>query len=134
MSEHAKLSPSASKRWLNCTGSVRLSEGVQQTSSAAADEGTTAHFIAEEVLKNGYDLPDKRDMESYTEAVRSGLGADFTMYVNAEMIEHVRKYVHFVREALLQDVSPDNVERRLHISDDLWGTGDYVALDRKSVV
>ena len=47
MSDHAKLSPSSSKRWLNCTPSVRLSEQFPDTAGAAADEGTLAHTVAE---------------------------------------------------------------------------------------
>ena len=42
---HARLSPSAADRWMVCPGSVRLTEGMQETSSVYADEGTAAHNI-----------------------------------------------------------------------------------------
>lgn len=45
---HAKLSPSAAERWINCPGSIRLSEQCPPAgSSEYADEGTAAHTLAE---------------------------------------------------------------------------------------
>lgn len=45
---HAKLSPSAAERWINCPGSIRLSEQCPPApSSDYADEGTAAHRLAE---------------------------------------------------------------------------------------
>jgi len=46
MASHAVLSPSSAKRWMSCPGSVKLSEGIQGTTSSFADEGTAAHFLA----------------------------------------------------------------------------------------
>ena len=49
--KHAKLSPSAAARWINCPGSIRLSEQVPpEPSSEYADEGTLAHSVAEAKL------------------------------------------------------------------------------------
>ncbi len=48
MAKHAKLSPSASERWLNCPGSVSLSETVpRHAPSKYATEGTAAHSLLE---------------------------------------------------------------------------------------
>ena len=48
---HAKLSPSAAYRWINCPGSVALAEQCPPApSSAYADEGTLAHAVAETKL------------------------------------------------------------------------------------
>lgn len=50
---HAKYSASGSDRWLNCPGSVALSEKAgTQKSSAAADEGTEAHECLEVIMKS----------------------------------------------------------------------------------
>ena len=49
---HALLSPSASHRWIECPPSVRLTEFMEDKSSAYADEGTLAHSIAENKLKS----------------------------------------------------------------------------------
>ena len=51
-SEHAKLNPSAASRWINCPGSVALSEQCEPPkSSKYAEEGTRAHAVAEAKLR-----------------------------------------------------------------------------------
>lgn len=46
--QHAILSPSSAARWINCPGSIRLSQQLPPApSSAYADEGTLAHRVAE---------------------------------------------------------------------------------------
>ena len=50
---HARLSASASERWLHCPGSVNLCEKLPDSTSAFAEEGTKAHALAEEIL-TGY--------------------------------------------------------------------------------
>jgi len=52
MSAHAKLSPSAAERWMTCPGSVPLSIGMPDKTSAYAEEGTQAHELAERMLKH----------------------------------------------------------------------------------
>lgn len=44
---HAKLSPSSAARWINCPASIRLSEGIPDTTSDDAERGRLAHAIAE---------------------------------------------------------------------------------------
>lgn len=51
---HSRLSPSSSKRWMNCPGSVALSEGIPDTTSFYAAEGSAAHELLEEALREGY--------------------------------------------------------------------------------
>lgn len=64
MSEHAKLSPSAFGRWGKCPGSVRLCKDLPNKSSAAAQWGTDAHSILEDLLVGGdEDLPLFADFE-----------------------------------------------------------------------
>lgn len=47
LQEHSPLGPSASLRWLKCPGSVKLTEGMPDTQSIFAAEGTFAHYVAE---------------------------------------------------------------------------------------
>jgi hypothetical protein len=50
--QHAVLSPSSAARWINCPGSVRLSQQLPPApSSTYADEGTLAHRVAELKLR-----------------------------------------------------------------------------------
>jgi len=60
MAQHAKLSPSAAHRWMNCPGSVRMSEGELNLGSPAAMMGTAAHRIIEVMIGTG-----KRDASKY---------------------------------------------------------------------
>ena len=46
MSDHAVLSPSKAPRWIPCPGSIVASQGVEDTGSIYADEGTAAHAVA----------------------------------------------------------------------------------------
>lgn len=50
--QHALLSASASRRWLNCTPSAVLESHEPDTSSPFAEEGTRAHALAEKKLKS----------------------------------------------------------------------------------
>lgn len=49
--KHFRLSPSGTSRWLHCTKSLELCEGLPSTSSSYADEGTQAHDLAERLLR-----------------------------------------------------------------------------------
>lgn len=64
MSAHAKLSPSSAERWMNCPGSVVLSEGMPDKTTQFAEEGTMAHAVAEAMLLGNPYQADK-DMETY---------------------------------------------------------------------
>jgi len=48
---HSKYAASGAERWMSCPGSVALSEGLPDKSSAAAAEGTQAHEVLEAVMK-----------------------------------------------------------------------------------
>lgn len=51
-SAHAKLGPSSAERWMNCPGSIRLSDQCPAPgSSEFAEEGTRAHAVAEAKLR-----------------------------------------------------------------------------------
>ena len=50
---HALLSPSSAEKWMSCPGSLFLEKGEPDSSSKHADEGTAAHFLAEQCLSKG---------------------------------------------------------------------------------
>lgn len=90
--DHALLSPSSSKRWLNCPPSARLAESVENKSSVYADEGTLAHEIAQ----NALELWD-RDLY-YPEIDELPVPDDLAKspYFSEDMVRHVGSYVDFV--------------------------------------
>ncbi len=80
---HAKLSASGAKKWLNCPGSITLEQGFEDTISTYAAEGTAAHALGEAKLRLALnqitrvqyhkiikDLEITEDMEEYTDSYR----------------------------------------------------------------
>lgn len=47
---HAKLSPSASSRWIVCPGSIGLTAAIKRKSNSAARLGTFTHLVGEKLL------------------------------------------------------------------------------------
>ena len=80
---HSILSPSSSHRWLNCTPSAVLELEFENTSSAAAEEGTAAHAFCEHKLKKALKMRSKRPVSDYD---------------SDEMQECTDAYVDFVLE------------------------------------
>lgn len=92
MTTHAKLSPSASKRWMSCPGSVQLIEKLKpvEKSNPNADEGTVAHAVAEKCLKGNWyasQMIGKKILVGNTHHT-----------VTKTMAEHVQTYLDYVKE------------------------------------
>lgn len=95
MTEHAKLSPSGSKRWFACPGSLVLEAPIPNKSSTYSDDGTAMHDVAARCLTEhwratkyvGQDIPvnAKHEEPRYVE---------FT----DEMADLVQGYVDTVRK------------------------------------
>lgn len=49
--KYCQLLASSSKRWLTCLGSTRLEQGIPDTTSTFAEEGTAARALSELKLK-----------------------------------------------------------------------------------
>lgn len=89
---HAVLSPSSSERWLNCTPSARLAEAAGSKTSEYAEEGTTAHELAEYALKSWIDgtfYPECEEMPVPDEIAKN-------KYFSEGMRDAVGEYVNFV--------------------------------------
>lgn len=86
------MSPSSSERWLNCTPSARLAEAAGSKTSEYAEEGTTAHELAEYALKSWIDgtfYPEGDEMPVPDETAKN-------KYFSEEMRDAVGEYVNFV--------------------------------------
>ena len=103
----AKRNASATSRWLNCPGSIVLSEGIKSESSSYAVEGTQAHEVAEKAVLTGKCASDDEDMV-----------AGAAMY-----LEHVNS----IRDSAVV-VIQESVEVKLRSRevDDLSGKIDYM--------
>lgn len=126
--EHAKISPSASERWMACTPSVKLEESFEEQGSDYAKEGTLAHKIGEYYIKMRLE-PAK--LAQYLKAV-TDLKSD-RLY-KPEMKRYMEEYRDYVLEQYADALKQSKdakifVERRLnldHIIPGSFGTGDVV--------
>lgn len=119
MGTHARNSPSALHRTLNCPPSLVLGEQFQDEESCYAAEGTAGHALAEHLIKKYLKQRTKRPVSDY---------------YSDDLMEAVEDYVAFVIEKIEQakqecKVPLFSVEQRVDISEyspDCFGTADMV--------
>jgi hypothetical protein len=116
---HSELGASVAARWMACPGSVQLSRGRPNESSAFAQEGTAAHALGELCLRRG------ADPATFVGTTLDGVEVD------ADMAEHVRVYVDYCRRI------PQGyawIEKQFNLGalnppGPMFGTADFVARD-----
>lgn len=84
--QHALLSASGAHRWLNCPPSALAEAGLPDSTSAAAEQGTVAHALAEWKLRRA--LHQSPSMKPVSD------------WIDAEMDAHTDDYVAFIQERL----------------------------------
>lgn len=123
MGKHVLLSASASHRWLNCTPSVRLSEGIPDKGSEYAQAGTDAHSLCEFKLRKLLGMPAIDPTEHLS-------------WYNGEMEECAENYASYVLELLekAKETCADPVvlvEQRVDFSrfvENGFGTADCIII------
>lgn len=121
-SEHAELSASSAERWMTCPGSVSLSAGVPNRSSSFAAEGTAAHHIGAEVLRN------KAALSSFLGKTAKVEGYEIDL--SDELLEAVQVYVDdsdedtYEGDVILIEQSFTEALKKLHPK--FGGSGDRV--------
>ena len=130
---HARLSPSSAARWINCPGSVRISEGLPPAgSSPYADEGTHAHMVAEIKL---HKATGGISLRQYGKAMGNAAESE---YWCAEMDEATDFYAAAVLEELLAAGEEASlcIEQRIDFSrwvPDGFGTSDAVIVSPDAI-
>lgn len=120
-SDHALLSASGAHRWLNCTPSAVLESGEPNSSSAAAEQGTVAHALAEHKLRRALKQRSTRPTSQWIDDEMEQLTDDYVTYVLEQVAE-------------AKESCPDPqvlIEQRLdfsHVVPDGFGTGDCVII------
>lgn len=90
---HALLGPSSAHRWMVCTPSARLEEGLVDKGSEYAQEGTLAHRLGELLLRQRWEGAD----------IATDLAAvEADPLYSAAMREHMEGYVAFIEERVAE--------------------------------
>ena len=122
--DHARLSPSAAARWINCPGSVRLSEQLPPAgSSTYADEGTLAHRVAELKLRV---RSREIEPEEYAVQLTECLASE---YWCGELDEATDYYADLVFEHLAAAGSDAELLVEQRFSLDNWAPGSFGTSD-----
>jgi hypothetical protein len=132
ITEHARLSPSGSHKWMACVGSVAMEDGIVEEPSEYADEGTCAHAVA------AMCLTERKPATAYV-GRRIEVGKARTYEFREDMAEPVQAYVDRIREYAggagdeHDEMIPIHVEQRVPISHitgepDAEGTADAVII------
>lgn len=97
---HALLGPSSAKRWMTCTPSARLGDGIPDRGSDYAREGTLAHRVGELFLRRRWEGADVTGplAEAQTDPLYS-----------VSMEEHLEAYAAYIEECMAEakDHCPD---------------------------
>lgn len=136
--DHAILSPSSAKRWINCTPSALLAEEAGSKSSVYAEEGTLAHEIAEyaltKYLEGEYDPIVDDAVPLKNEHLENTL-------FGIDMANYIRSYCEFVIGEVYKMDSADDMckmflERKVDITDyapDSFGSVDVTLVADKTI-
>ncbi|CAB0542381.1 hypothetical protein CIP107539_00935 [Corynebacterium diphtheriae] len=120
--QHAMLSASGAHRWLSCPPSAVLEAGLPESSSAAAEQGTVAHALAEWKLRRAlHDAPTTKPVSEWIDAEMEALTDDYVAFIQ-ERLRDVR--------ATCADPTV-LIEQRLdfsHVVPGGFGTGDAVII------
>lgn len=118
MSEHSNWSPSSLHRRLACLGSANAENGLPDSTSEVAAEGTCAHWVREQCLTT------KQDVDAF---VGQEVSADgFTFTVTRDWANLLQPGIDRARE-LAGDLKNMHVEARVRL--DAWMPGEGGTLD-----
>jgi hypothetical protein len=138
MSSHAKFSPSGADRWIACPASITLSQGEPDSSSVFANEGSVAHWVAEQCLLSGKDpsffvgevCPEYPEIE-----ITTAMANYVSIYIeHCRLIESIAQvsYVEEKFEIMGEDCKGTAdfaaiIDEQLHIIDLKYGQGKIVS-------
>lgn len=133
---HAKLSPSASERWISCPASIRMEENVpKEPDSVYAAEGTAAHGLGELKASLAFGKITPRQFTIRRNKWKREFEHLLTDEVEAEMEFHTDAYVELILERVkLYPNSEVLFEQRMDTGvPTCWGTSDTVIVSPQHV-
>ena len=122
---HAKLSASGASRWATCPGSVQMEDGIPDSESVYAQEGTLAHEMSELKLKHYLDPKGfgKRKLNAAIKKLKEN-----ELY-QAEMESYTDTYVDFIKEKALSFPSNPYIEIETRVDFSRWVDGGFGTCD-----
>lgn len=131
MTAHAKLSPSGSKRWFSCAGSIVLEAAFPNSHNEYSDDGTACHHVAAECLKTEDMLA--ADWIGEQIAVHDKGEDERLVQFDDEMAELVQGYVDTMRA--IGQGHEVHIETRVEFSRfvevaDQFGSLDFAVINR----
>jgi hypothetical protein len=124
---HARLSASASHRWLHCPPSVSLEQYMPDKGSVYASEGSLAHSIAELCLRKYFELIKPSKYKADLKKLQ-----EHELY-QPEMLAHVETYFDYIAQVVHNYPTMPHavVEKRVdygHIAPEGFGTADCIVI------
>lgn len=120
---HSSHGFSGQSRIIACPGSIRMQEGMPNSTNDQAEKGTAVHECAEASILWGVDCKDF-------------IGHTFNDWkITQDMAEAGQVYVDYVRQIVTQRPTAEVlIEKRVCLSsidaERLWGTSDVIVIDR----
>lgn len=128
---HSVFSPSGSKMWLGCAGSLIPNLFAEDDSGEDAAYGTVGHMVGEEWLRSGVKPKHLLGTRQYVQAGEWG----YIITVDDAMMEYVKRYVDWCKNL----PGDHHVETRVDFSEltpipNQGGTADHVACQYQRMV
>lgn len=130
MSDHARLSPSGSKKWFACPGSLTLESFIPNTSNEYSDDGTACHHVLEWCLKKrlaGDTEAIAADLEGQDIAVNGSAEEERTVEFTDAMAEKTQTVLDAVLALAGDDIL--TAEERVDFSEDIAVPNSFGTLD-----
>lgn len=120
---HSVLGASGAKRWIHCPGSVRLTEGLPDTRSEAAEKGTAVHEVGNMALEQRLPASHWIGSEVHGFVITEAMAESCQVYLDtcAEYMDGDWEY-WVERNFSLEKLNPPT---------DMFGTSDFTAINRR---
>lgn len=129
---HSLNSPSSFARRRACPGSARMEDGIKDSESVYAAEGTAAHALGEKCLLEDTQPDDYINTKMGEFTFKDGSKQDFI--VDGDMVEAVNSYVNYCKPLFNGDLT--KVEKKVKlpfIGEGEKGTADFISLTNKTL-
>jgi Protein of unknown function (DUF2800) len=121
--EHAVLSASGSERWLNCPGSVKLSVGIESTTSEWSIAGTQAHTLLQFILENEHEYKAylaNKEANEFKEHIGFSRQQQASVLLAADFVFRERNKMQKESKVIM------NVEKKVELEGVGFGTADVI--------